>query len=112
MFDIGDICIARIYYRGTSGPFKDRPVLILNNDNNGLFTIVEITSVAPKKPPKYYDTVKEEIKGWQEYGLDDPSWVKCKNVHNVFSPRFYNKIGTMKDTEEFEHIVNKIDEYN
>lgn len=108
MYDIGDICIAKIYYRGTSGPFKYRPVLILNTDDNGWCTIAEVTSVAPKKPPGYFDTYKEEIKDWQKYGLDDPSWIKCKNIHNVENPRFYRKIGTMKNTEEFERIVDRI----
>ncbi len=112
MYYIGDICIARIYFEGTSGLFKDRPVLILNSDGKGSYTIVEITSVAPKDPPGYYDTFKEEIKDWQKYGLDEPSWVKCKNVHNPQNLKFFGKIGTMKNTEEFERIVDRIDEYN
>ena len=112
MPDIGDIYVARIYYSGTSGPYKNRPVLILNTDGKSSFTIVEITSVPPKNPPGHYDSFKEKIYNWKQYGLDEPSYIKCKNIHNPIGIQFFRKIGTMKDTEEFEHIVNRIDECN
>lgn len=82
---------------------------IIHNIKNGLKK-TEITSQFPKDPPGYYDTVKEEIKNWKTYGLDKKSWVKCKNVYNVEDLRLYEKIGSMKGTDEFDRIVNRIDE--
>lgn len=105
----GDIYTAKIYFKGTRGECKPRPILVLKDDGVGNCTIVEITSVAPKNPPDYYDTLKEEIKEWKTYGLDEPSYVKCKNVHNVNGLRLVDKIGSM-NKDEFERIVDKITE--
>lgn len=111
MPDIKDIYYVEIFFEGISGRSKVRPVLIINKLNNGKYTIVEITSVSPRKPPKGYDIYKEEITNWYSYGLKKLSFVKCTNVINVRPIRFLNKIGIMYD-EEFENIVNKIIEYN
>ena len=110
MAEIGDIYKVIIYYRGTSGRGKSRPVLILNIQGN-FYTIVEITGTPPKNPPKYYDLAKEEIHDWQNYNLDRLSWIKCANRHVIENPRLYQKIGSMKDTDEFERIVDKVNEY-
>lgn len=107
MPDSGDIYTAYIFYKSTQGAYKLRPILVLNDDGNGSCTIVEITSIGPKNPPTHYDTFKEEIVGWRKCGLDQPSYVKCKNVHNVMGLRLKDKIGSM-DPDEFEHIVNRI----
>ncbi|MDD3833616.1 MAG: type II toxin-antitoxin system PemK/MazF family toxin [Oscillospiraceae bacterium] len=98
-----------IYYKGRSGNCKVRPVLVLNTLNNGWCTIVEITSVAPKNPPGYYDLFKEPILKWKECGLDEPSYVKCNsnNIHNVEEIRLRNKIGKV-DYNDFINIVDKI----
>lgn len=112
MVEPGDIYKVKIFFRGTSGPFKSRPVLILNSIGENHYIIAEITSRPPKNPPGYYDLVKEEIIDWKSYGLDKKSYVKCKNVYAVEDVRLYEKIGTMKDTDEFEHIVDRIDECN
>ena len=112
MAESGDIYKVTIYYEGTFGPYKPRPVLILNSNDEGNYTIAEITSIPPKNPPGYYDSFKEEIVDWEEYGLDKPSYVKCKNIYNVEGLRLHQKIGTMKDTVEFERIIDKIDESN
>lgn len=106
----GDICTVEIFYKGTSGSSKIRPVLVLNVVNSK-YTIAEITTVEPKDPPGYYDQYKEEIKNWKKYGLDKKSYVKCKNIHNVEGPRFVKQIGVM-DSDEFENIVNRIMEVN
>lgn len=112
MPESGDIYKVRIFFKGTSGKNKSRPVLILNSVGEDNYTIVEITSTPPKNPPGYYDLMKEEIKDWKSYGLDRKSYVKCKNVYDVEDLRLFEKIGTMKNTEEFEHILNRIDECN
>ena len=112
MPESGDLYKVKIFLKGTSGPYKSRPVLILNPIGENHYTIAEITSKSPKDPPGYYDSVKEEIKNWNDYGLDRKSYVKCKNVYDVEDLRLYQKIGTMKDTEEFERIVDRIDECN
>ncbi|MDD2402175.1 MAG: type II toxin-antitoxin system PemK/MazF family toxin [Clostridia bacterium] len=107
MPDIGDIYTAIIYFKGHSRNFKVRPVLVLNDLNNGWYTIAEITSISPKNPPGYYDLYKEPILNWQECGLNEPSFVKCKNIHNVEEIRLHNKIGTM-NYNDFINIVDKI----
>lgn len=110
MPNIGDIYTVRIYFQGTSGPYKTRPILIINTDGV-MYTIAEITSEGPKDPPTYYDQFKEKIKGWEKYGLDKESFVKCTNIHNISNARFINHIGSM-DENEFEEIVDKISEAN
>lgn len=67
--------------------------------------------IEPKDPPGYYDNFKEEIKKWSKYGLDKKSYAKCKNIHNVKGVRFVKYIGHM-DSDEFEHLVNRIAEVN
>lgn len=110
---IGDIYTAQIFYKGLCGTYKTRPVLVLNELNNGWCTIVEITSVAPKKPPGYFDSFKEPILKWKVCGLNEPSYVKCNinNIHNVEVIRLRNKIGKM-EYDDFINIVNKIVNYN
>jgi len=72
------------------------------------YTVAEITSVPPKD--NYYSKFKEEIKNWQQCGLDEPSYVKCKNIHNIKESRLYEKIGAMED--DLINILYKIVEYN
>lgn len=108
MPDSKDIYLVRIYYTGQSGAFKSRPVLILNNLGNGWVTIVEITTVPPKQPPSHYDKFKEPIIRWAQYGLAYPSFIKCKNIHNIEISRLFQKIGIMAD-DEFINIIEKID---
>lgn len=109
MPNIGDIYTAIIYYRGSSGNSKLRPVLVINDLRNGFYTIAEITSVPPKNPPGYYDGFKEPIIKWQECGLDEASFVKCKsnNIHNIEGIRLHQHIGSI-DSVDFSNIINKI----
>jgi mRNA interferase MazF len=103
-----EVFITKVYFKGQTGIYKTRPVLILNYDDvRDVCTLVEITSVAPKDPPKYYDTFKEEIMYWELCGLDEKSYVKCKNVHNVHGLELNQKIGIMHD-DDFYRIVEKI----
>jgi mRNA interferase MazF len=111
MPELGDIYKIRIFFKGTFGTYKSRPVLVLEYDNDNCL-IAEITSIPPKNPPGYYDLVKEKIKDWEKYNLDKLSYVKCKNVYYIENSRLYEKIGSMKDTDEFRYIVSKIYEYN
>ncbi|HBW38769.1 type II toxin-antitoxin system PemK/MazF family toxin [Desulfosporosinus sp. BICA1-9] len=101
-----DIYTAIIYYRGQSGASKLRPVVILNELENNIVTIAEITSVPPKKNPGFYDKFKEEIVNWEKCGLAEPSWVKCfkENTHNINIGRLHDKIGVM-DSQDFENAV-------
>ena len=108
MINIGDIYLVNIYFKGFSGNYKTRPVLIINNDNSqSICTIAEITSKPPKSPPSYYDQFKEKIIFWQECGLNKQSYVKCNNIHNIDPSRLLKKIGSMKP-EEFSRIANAI----
>lgn len=111
MPDSKDIYLVRIYYKEQSGIFKSRAVLILNNLGNGWVTIAEITSIPPKRPPSHFDKFKEPIIKWGEYGLTNPSFIKCKNLHNIEISRLYQKIGIMDD-DEFLNIIEKIYSYD
>jgi mRNA interferase MazF len=109
---IQDIYLMRVYFKGVSGDFKVRPVLIIDFDEELLlFTIVEITSVPQKIPPGHYDKFKEPITNWQESGLDEPSYVKCTNIHRVEPKRLHKKIGSL-NTLDFNNIIEKITFYN
>ena len=111
MADIADVYIVRIYFKGTSGIYKPRPVVIINSDKaKDIYTIAEITSVKPDAS-SYYDQFNEEIIDWKSCGLDKKSYVKCKNIHNVNSQRLLRKIGEM-DEDDFLNIAEKIVEYN
>ena len=105
-----DVYKAKIYYRGTDGPYKTRPVLVLN-DNGYMCTIAEITTDEPDDPPTYYDQFKEEIVDWKLAKLKRKSYVKCKNVHNVVGLELNQQIGVMTD-KDFEKIVDRIAEVN
>ena len=72
MPDPRDIYLVKIYYKGQTGTFKTRPVLLINNLANDWVTIAEITSVPPKLPPSYYDKFKEPIINWIDCGLTSP----------------------------------------
>ena len=109
---IQDVYLMRVYFKGVSGDFKVRPVLLIDFDEElQLFTIVEITSVPPKMPPGYYDKFKEPVTNWEESGLDEPSYVKCKNIHRVDPTRLLKKIGSL-NTIDFDNIIEKIILYN
>ena len=101
-----------IYYKNKSSDGKSRPVLIINIDSNNsnICTIAEITSALSKKD-NYYSKFKEEIKNWQQCGLNKPSYVKCRNIHNIETERLYEKIGTMKK-DDLCNILCKITEHN
>lgn len=103
MINIGDIYKVIIYYKNKSSDGKSRPVLIINIDSNNsnICTIAEITSALSK----------EEIKNWQQCGLHKPSYVKCRNIHNIETERLYEKIGTMKK-DDLCNILCKITEHN
>ncbi|PIC72911.1 type II toxin-antitoxin system PemK/MazF family toxin [Sporosarcina sp. P17b] len=94
-----DIYLAKVYYKGQEGHAKRRPVLIIDDSENNLVTIAEITSAEPNDPPKTYDVFKVEILDWKAAGLDKPSWVKCykTNVHRVPKDRLIKFIGEADD---------------
>jgi mRNA interferase MazF len=101
----------KIYFQGTSGPYKSRPVLVIDYDQvNALYTIAEITSVPPNLAG-YYDKFKEPIIHWRQCGLVKASYVKCKNIHRVEKSRLFEQIGII-NADDFINIVEKIIEYN
>ncbi|WP_157793927.1 type II toxin-antitoxin system PemK/MazF family toxin [Paenibacillus donghaensis] len=108
--EISEMWTARIYFKGTSGTSKPRPVLVINfSEDTGLYTIQEITSIGPKTPPIHYDGFKQVIEQWKNSGLDEKSYVKCapENTHNVERIRLKSYIG-VSDEDDFEAIIQKI----
>lgn len=94
-----DVHLAKVYYKGQEGEAKRRPVLIIDDSEDHLLTIAEITSVEPYNPPKKHDAFKVEILDWKSAGLDKPSWVKCykTNVHRVSKDRLIKFVGEVDD---------------
>lgn len=108
---IGEIYTAKIFYQDDEENYKVRPILVLNNTDNNFITIAEITSIPPKNPPSYYDKFKELIIKWKQAGLNEPSYIKCKNVYNIENILLYDFIGVM-ELSDFINIINKINDYN
>lgn len=114
MNHIGNIHLAKIYYRGRSGASKVRPVLIIKaQGNRGLYTIVEVTSVPPKHLPGFFDTYKEKIDHKKSTGLFVPSFVKCheNNIHQVKKYRLQKRLGSL-DPNDLSRIIGRISEGN
>jgi mRNA-degrading endonuclease toxin of MazEF toxin-antitoxin module len=111
---IGNIHLAKIYYRGRSGTSKVRPVLIIKDQGKrGLFTIVEVTSVPPKHVPGFFDTYKEKIDHKKRTGLFEPSYVKCheNNIHRVKKYRLQRRLGRL-EPNDLSRILERITERN
>jgi hypothetical protein len=103
-----ELYILEIDYEDGDGS-KERPVLVLIEEDNKC-TLIPITSQPPKDPPvKYFDKAKEPITKWKKYGLDEKSYAKCANVKAYESSIFNKKkpIGIM-DEDEFDRITEKI----
>lgn len=114
MPNIGDIYKVKVFFKGTSGPYKVRPVLIVDEDSeNGLFTIAELTSVEPKNPPGRFDAYKQKLEDWGSAGLDEETYVKCfkGNIHRVQDYRLFEFIGSVT-SDDITNIFTKIIELN
>lgn len=108
---VSKIFKVKIYFQGTSGEYKSRPVLVIDYDQeNDLYTIAEITYIPPN-PTGFYEKFKEPIIHWRQCGLVKQSYVKCKNIHRVEKSRLFEQIGIM-NADDFIHIVEKIVECN
>jgi hypothetical protein len=110
--NIGDVYTGLIYYRGTNGQGKRRPILIIDYKDNW-YTIVELTTTEPKKPPGYFDTCKQEIVDWSLAGLDEQSWAKChnNNIHRVDASRLIRHLGSLEE-HDLIAVLTKIAEIN
>jgi len=108
MAKIGDIYRAEICFEDNPNSSKTRPVLILGDkDDQGLYLIVEITSVPPHVPPKYHDRFKEPINKWVQAGLGKPSWVKTHKLNRVEESAFQSFYGEL-DSQELHDISLKV----
>lgn len=114
MTHIGNIYLAKIYYKGRSGASKIRPVLILKDQKDrGLYTIVEITSVPPKHIPGFFDKYKEQIDYKKRAGLLKMSYVKChdNNIHRVKKYRLHKRLGSL-EPNDLSRVLERITEEN
>lgn len=109
MAQIGDIYSVKMYYKGTKGPFKFRPVLIIEDEDSRICTIVEITTTEPEEPPKHYDQYKVFFEDWATSGLNEKSWAKCNktNIHKVKRDRLRKRLGEASNQDLF-NIITKI----
>ncbi len=109
MANFGELHTAYVYFKGTEGDFKTRPVLIIDDSEEALITFAEISSVEPNIPPKYFDSFKIEIIEWSQAGLNEHSWVKCHkgNIHRVPKDRVGKYIGIVDD-ESLLRIIDRI----
>lgn len=109
LIEVGHLFTVKLYYSGTSGQYKVRPVLIVDNSDYPMVTIAEITTTKPNIPPKYFDRFKVEVKDWRTTGLREQSWVKCYrgNVHRVNRNRLKKRIGSVNE-ETLINVLNTI----
>lgn len=107
LIEAGDLFTAKLYYRGTSGPYKIRPVLVVDDSSFPMVTLAEITTTEPNIPPKYFDRFKIEVKDWKTAGLHEQSWVKCYlgNVHRVHRNRLNKRIGSVNEETLIDVLI-------
>ncbi len=107
MPQFGELYTAIVYFQGNADNAKSRPVLVVDDTEEKLITIAEVTSKEPKYPPKYFDNFKVEISDWEIAGLKYPSWVKCYkgNVHRISRDRALKYIGTVDSRLPVHHTI-------
>lgn len=108
MAKFAELHIAKVYYKGNDEKFKLKPVLVIDDSEEGLCTIAEVTSEEPDKN-KYFETFKIEIPEWQSIGLDKKSWVKChpENVRRIPISRIANCIGRIT-SKTMINVLSKV----
>jgi hypothetical protein len=95
-----DIYWARVFYEEIPGKYKNRPILILDNDIV-LPLSAKITSKPARKVGKDYS-----LKDWQIEGLKLPSVVRLDHLQKS-KPYFYIGHLSDRDQEEIEKMLIK-----
>ncbi len=113
MAKTGDIYSVRIFYEDNTQEYKNRPVLIINVEEDlvNFYTVAEITKSAPSNPPRYYDRFKEPILHWRKSGLKSPSYVKTHKIHKIPEDKLLKFCGELEENELIR-ILYRIVEVN
>lgn len=74
---------------------KARPVLLMENENDyNIFDIYKITT------KNNNDKFNYEIKQWKEAGLNQPSYIKLKNIYSIEKYKIARtKLGTLQEID-------------
>lgn len=83
--NIGDLYYFDVAFVDNPSEYKNRPVLLLNEDKNKMLLLVSTTSKPRNHPMKRYDRYKIPIHNWRRTGLTKASW--CQGANLISLPR-------------------------
>lgn len=81
--EIGDIFYLEIAYEDDPSQSKKRPVIIIDESEDGIFLLVSTTSKPRNNTLTFHDRYKIPILNWQKSGLKKPSWCKAKRLFAI-----------------------------
>lgn len=111
-FSFGDIFVVRAYFKDDPSQFKDRPALVLEDDDGAgraTVLIVEITSSPPKVPPTHFDQYKIPVANWSRAGLHKASYVRIDKVYQVPVSALWNRLGAMH-RDDLTQVTTQLNE--
>lgn len=94
--NIGDLFYFYVAYEDNPSEYKNRPVLLLEENQNNVLLLIATTSQPRKHPLRWYDKYKIPIHNWRKSGLTKASW--CLGANLIRLPR-----------KEVESIITKDD---
>lgn len=112
--NIGDVFYFDVKYEGDPSNLKNRPVLLLSEDEDNMLFMVSTTTKPRYHPFKWYDYSKIPINNWRRIGFSKPSWCLAeylislprKEVESLVNEDDY--IGVM-NTDDFNKIIEKVE---
>ncbi len=98
--DKWDIWLARVYFEDKPDEFKDRPVVIYD-EQAFVCTSFKVTSQIKN------DARHMRIEKWKEAGLSKPSWIDISKTLSIDESCFIKKLGTL-DSEDILTLLRRI----
>lgn len=107
-FTDGEVFFAYMEYKDVGGGRgKKRPVVVIKDENTGLFQALKITSQVDKRMNHKYGY---KLKDWKDSGLYKPSIVKCneKDIENIKPENIVRKMGDLTKRDMMGLLVKLI----
>lgn len=95
----GDLFYFDVAYDDDPSKFKNRPVLLLAEEDGNILLLISTTTRARNHPLKWYDYYKIPIQNWRKTGLQEASW--CRGKRLIRLPR-----------TEVESLVKRVAQLN
>lgn len=76
--EIGDLFYYDVAYEDDPSQYKNRPVLLLDKDENEVLMLISTTTKGRGNLFKYHDYYKIPIPDWRKAGLREASWCRGK----------------------------------